>query len=145
MKTKKKTTRNRSTNRRSTGRKNRKLQAEGFRMPATLTLVLVLGFGVGILFLWVCSRTEALAVQIKQEERDLAELREQVSTAGARWSEMTGPRRLNEALAKHKLNMALPNANQIIRIHDMALWESNSGELDAYSRLDRDRGGLRVP
>jgi hypothetical protein len=135
----------RKRTRRSNGRRNRKLQAEGFRMPATLTLMLVLAFGVGLFYLWVCSRNEALARQIRAEETRLSELRQQVSSAGARWSEMTGPRRMKQALAKHNLSMDWPRADQIVQIQDMALWEGNAGELRAVGRLDRTSGGMQVP
>lgn len=142
-KTKKRTTTRKT--RKPQGRRNRKLQAEGFRMPASVTMMIALVLGVGFFYLWVSSRTEALARQIKEEETRLAELRQQVSSASARWSEMTGPRRLREALARHELDMDWPRTDQVVQIQDMALWEGNQGKMRAVGRLDRERGGARAP
>ncbi len=114
-------------------------------MPATLSLVLVMSFMVGGFYIWVGSKTEALAQQIKEEEQELKVLRQQVASAAARWSEMTGPRRLQAALEKHDLEMNWPRADQIVQIRDMALWESNSSSLDVFTRVDRDRERLNVP
>jgi len=141
----KKRTKTRSTKRRTPGRRNRKLKTEGFRMPATLSLVLVMSFMVGGFYIWVGSKTEALAQQIKEEEQELKVLRQQVASAAARWSEMTGPRRLQAALAQHNLEMNWPRGDQIVQIRDMALWESNTSSLDVFTRVDRDRERLNVP
>lgn len=138
-------TKKRSKSRRGPKRRNRKLQAEGFRMPATLSMVLGLGIGVLFLYLWVYSRNEALARQIKTEEARLHELRQQVSSESARWSEMTSPRRLHQALARHDLEMNWPRTDQVVQIQDMALWEGNQGELRAVGRLEREGGGVRRP
>lgn len=141
----KKRTKTRSTKRRTTGRRNRKLKTEGFRMPATLSLVLVLSFVVGGFYVWVGSKTEALAQQIKEEEQELKMLRQQVASSAARWSEMTGPRQLQNALARHNLQMNWPRADQIVQIRDMALWESNSTGMDVFTRVDRERERVNVP
>lgn len=125
--------------------RNRKLNADGFRMPATFSLLMVLVFGVGLSYLWLCSRTEALARQIKIEEQGLDDLRRQVAAEEVRWSELIGPRNLNRALEKHKLTMSYPEPQQVVHIRDMALWESTGGELNVVSRLDRaPRGGAAV-
>ena len=134
----------RSPKRRAPGRRNKKLQAEGFRMPATVSLMVVFLFGVGLFYLWFCSRTQALAEQIKTEERQLDELREQVATEERHWNDMIGPRRLRTALAAHKLDMTWPQPEQVVHIRDMGLWEGNAGELNALGRLDREPGESRV-
>lgn len=148
MKTKKRTP---ATGRRSTAvrsrrnrNKNRKLHAEGFRMPATFSLLMVLVFGVGLSYLWLCSRTEALARQIKLEEEGLEEVRQQVAVEEVRWNDLMGPRNLRRALKEHNLTMRWPEPDQVIHIRDMALWESTGGELNVVSRLDRSRRGGRV-
>jgi len=125
--------------------RNRKLHAEGFRMPATFSLLMVLVFGVGLSYLWLCSRTEALARQIKIEEQGLEDLRRQVAAEEVRWNDLVGPRNLRNALKKQNLTMNWPEPHQVIHIRDMALWESTGGELNVVSRLDRaSRGGGTV-
>jgi hypothetical protein len=138
-------TRKRTPKRKRNTSRNRKQHAENIRMPGRVTFLMLLGFCVGIFYLWVCSRNEALAREIKQEEARLEQLGQQVSSAGARWSEMTGLRQLQQALARHQIQMDWPRANQIIQIRDMALWEENDGQLQVVGRLDDPRGELRIP
>lgn len=134
----------RSPSRRTPGRRNKKLRAEGFRMPATVSLLVVGLFGVGLFYLWFCSRTQALAEQIKIEEGQLDELRERVANEEVRWNDMVGPRRLRSALAAHKLDMDWPRPDQVVHIRDMALWEGNAGELNVVTRMDREPRESRV-
>ncbi|WFB37341.1 hypothetical protein P3T73_06150 [Kiritimatiellota bacterium B12222] len=136
----KKKTRSRSTTRRSPGKKNKKLQAEGFRMPATISLLVVLLFSVGLFYLWFCSHTEALARQISVEEDQLAELRRTVAGEEVRWNGLVGPRNLRAALKAHRLDMNWPQPEQVVHIRDMALWESNAGELNVVTRVDHHSG-----
>lgn len=149
MRQKRKTTpRRRTPSSRATkrkGGKNRKLHAEGFRMPATFSLLMVMVFGVGLSYLWLCSRTEALARQIKVEEQGLEDLRRQVAAEEVRWNDLVGPRNLRRALKQKNLSMKWPEPHQVVHIRDMALWESTGGELNVVSRLERSgRGGDSV-
>ncbi len=139
----KKKTRSRTTSRRTPGKRNKKLQAEGLRMPATLSLLVVLLFGVGLFYLWFCSRTEALARQIKIEEQVLDDLRRQAAAEEVRWNGLIGPRNLRAALKAHKLEMNWPRQDQVVHIRDMALWESNAVEMNVLGQLDQERGGYR--
>ncbi|MDF3130207.1 hypothetical protein P0Y35_13450 [Kiritimatiellaeota bacterium B1221] len=139
---KKKTTARKKT-RRAPGKRNKKLQAEGFRMPASVSLLVVMVFGVGLLYLWCCSRTEALGRQIKSEEQALEDLRRQVAGEEVRWNGLIGPRNLRAALKTHKLNMNWPRPDQVMHIRDMALWESTAGELNVLGSLDRNERGVR--
>lgn len=140
------TARRRTTGRRSSGTqsRNRKLHAEGFRMPATFSLLMVLVFGVGLSYLWLSSRTEALARQIKLEEQGLEDLRRQVAAEEVRWNDLIGPRNLRRALARHQLTMDWPDPDQVIHIRDMALWESTGGEMNVMTRVETAtrRGGV---
>jgi len=122
--------------------RNRKLNAEGFRMPATFSLLMVLVFGVGLSYLWLCSRTEALARQINLEEQGLEDLRRKVAAEEVRWNDLMGPRNLRRALKEHHLTMKWPEPHQVVHIRDMALWESTGGEINVVGRLDTSsRGG----
>lgn len=140
----KKNTTKRTNSRRAPGRRNKKLQAEGFRMPAGVSLLIVMVFGVGLSYLWCCSRTEALARQIKIEEQDLEDLKRQVAAEEVRWNGLIGPRNLRTALKNHKLDMNWPRPDQVIHIRDMALWESAPGKMNVVSRVDRSDGGYGI-
>lgn len=140
----KKKTRSGKKQRRTPGKRNKKLQAEGFRMPATVSLLLVMVFSIGLLYLWCCSRTEALGRQIKIEEQALEDLRRQVASEEVRWNGLIGPRNLREALKSHHLNMNWPRPEQVLHIRDMALWESNAGEMNVLGSLDRNQGDYRL-
>jgi len=122
--------------------KNKKLNVEGFRMPATFSLLMVLVFSVGLTYLWLCSRNEALGGQIKMEEQGLEDLRRQVAAEEVRWNDLVGPRNLRRALTRHQLTMNWPEPAQVVHIRDMALWDSTSGELNVVGRVDHPgRGG----
>ena len=110
-------------------------------MPATFSLFAVLVFGLGISYLWLCSRNEALARQIKVEEQDLEDLRRQVAAEEVRWSDLIGPRNLRRALSQHGLNMKHPDPSRVVHIRDMALWESTGVESSAVVG-QLDRGGF---
>ena len=140
MKTKRKS---RSTFR-SPGRRNRKLRSQGFQLPMrTAVVAVLLGSGV-IFYLLVCSRNEALASQIKNEEHQLELLRRQVASEEVRWNDMIGPRSLQAALRQHNLNMRWPRPDQVVHIRDMALWESGAGETAVFSRLETSSRGVGV-
>lgn len=140
----KKKTRSRKPQRRAPGKRNKKLQAEGLRMPATVSLLVVMLFSVGLFYLWFCSRTEALARQIKIEEQSLEELRRQVAGEEVRWNGFIGPRNLRATLKSHRLDMDWPQPGQVVHIRDMALWESNAGEMNVLGRLDREARGYSL-
>ena len=124
--------------------RNRKLQSQGFRMPMRTALIAVFLGSVGIFYLLLCSRTDALARQIKTEEHDLEQLRRRVAAEEVRWNDMIGPRSLQAALRTHNLNMSLPRHDQVIHIRDMALWESGQGTGSLIGQLDHHRGGVGV-
>jgi len=134
----------RKTKRRTPGKRNKKLQAEGFRMPATVSLLGVLLFAIALFYVLFSSRTEALARQIKIEEQALEDLRRQVAGEEVRWNGLIGPRNLNLALKAHGLEMNWPRPDQVLHIRDMALWESNAGELNVLGQVDRETRGYRL-
>ncbi len=130
---------------RTTGRKpgsrNKVLHTRRVRLPmgwmVLLTMLVVSVFA----YLFLCTTTERLANQIKAEEQEIEQLRRRVASEEVRWSEMVGPRRLEEALRKHRLVMNYPANHQIVHVRDMAMWESGQGTADMIGQLDRFEGG----
>ncbi len=140
-----KTIRHKKSAKRVPVRRNRKLQAQGFLFPARVASALVVLTTFALAYLWLCGSTEALSKQIKEEERELDQLRRKVAHEEVLWNDMIGPRSLRLALRKHQLDMNWPRHDQVIHIRDMALWEANSGQLNVYGRLDASSGGVGVP
>jgi hypothetical protein len=130
---------------RNAGRRNRKLHAEKMRMPARTAVIVVLLSTVGFFYLLFCTRTEALGQQIKSEEDALEALRRKVAGEEVRWNDMIGPRSLRAALQRHQLTMAWPRPDQVVHIRDLALWESNAGQMNVYGRLDAAPGRNTMP
>ncbi len=129
------------TRRRSSSNRNRKLKAEARPLPTRSVLVCSSIVCMALAYLWLSSRTEALAQQIKVEENALTDLRRDVAAEEVRWNDMIGPRNLKLALKENNLNMDWPKPEQVLHIRDMALWESGRGNLNHYSSVDdRERG-----
>lgn len=126
---------------RKPGSRNKVLNTRRVRLPMSwmvmLTLIVVSVFA----YLFLCTTTERLANQIKEEEQEIEQLRRRVASEEVRWSEMIGPRRLREALRKHNLVMEYPTAGQVVHIRDMAMWESGQGPVEMMGRVERLDGG----
>lgn len=130
---------------RKPGSRNKVLHTQRVRLPMRWTLSLVMLVVSAVAYLLLCTRTEALGRQIKAEELEIEQLRRRVASEEVRWSEMIGPRRLEEALRKHRLVMGYPAAHQILHVRDMALWESGQGPVEMVGRLERGDGGRMLP
>lgn len=130
---------------RKPGSRNKVLHTQRVRLPMGWTLLLVSLVVSAVAYLLLCTRTEALGRQIKAEELEIEQLRRRVASEEVRWSEMIGPRRLEEALRKQRLVMTYPAAHQIVHVRDMAMWESGQGSSSLVGRLDRDDGGRMRP
>ncbi len=130
---------------RKPGSRNKVLHTQRVRLPmgwmVLLTMLVVSVFA----YLFLCTTTERLANQIKEEEQEIEQLRRRVASEEVRWSEMVGPRRLEEALRKHRLVMNYPASHQIVHVRDMAMWESGQGPVEMVGRLDRLDGGSMRP
>ncbi len=125
--------------------RNRKHHAERLKLPAGTALGIVALAALGLTYLLFCTSTEAVAQQIKAEEQTLEDLRRKVAAEEVRWNDMIGPRSLRNALARHGLNMTWPRPDQTVHIRDLALWESNDGQLNVYGRLDAAAGRASMP
>lgn len=126
---------------RKPGSRNKVLHTRRVRLPMGWSLLLVMFVVSAVAYLFLCTTTEALGRQIKEEEQQIEQLRRRVASEEVRWSEMIGPRRLEEALRKHRLVMNYPANHQIVHVRDMAMWESGQGSSDMIGQLDRRDGG----
>lgn len=126
---------------RSPGRKNRKLRAQGFQLPMRTAVGIVILACAGIFYLLLCTRTEALGRQIRQEEDDLAQLRRRVASEELRWNDMVGPRSLQATLRRHNLNMNWPRPDQVVHIRELPLWIAGGGHRELYTLVDNSQDG----
>jgi len=136
-------TRTKRTTARSPGRRNRKLRAQGFKLPMRTAVGVVVLACAGIFYLLLCTRAEALGRQIKHEEGELEQLRRRVAGEEVRWNDMIGPRTLQASLRRHKLKMDWPRPDQVVHIRDLPLWQAGAGQLDVYGQVNTRDGGSR--
>lgn len=130
---------------RKPGSRNKVLHTRRVRLPMTWMVFLTMGVVSVFAYLFLCTTTERLANQIKSEEQAIEQLRRRVASEEVRWSEMVGPRRLEEALRRHGLVMNYPARHQIVHVRDMAMWESGQGTMEMVGHLDRFEGGRARP
>jgi len=81
-----------------------------------LAMLIVTGVIVLMAYCWFDSRCGAIAQEIDAAERKLAQLDGELERETMRWNEMTTPERLESALARHGLDMHLPQADQVISV-----------------------------
>lgn len=87
----------------------------------TMNLAVLMVTGVIVLmgYCWFDSRCGAIAQEIADSERRLSQLDGELERETMRWNEMTTPEKLEAALAKHGLDMHLPQPDQVINVkHD---------------------------
>jgi hypothetical protein len=112
-----------ATKRRSKKRKTRKNQVR-VPFPVLLANVLVLVAVLGLSYMWLCSRCDALGKDIKSKEAELRAASKRLSNEQDRWSGITSPVNLERAIRKHRLEMAMPGGNQVVKVGG---WNHASG------------------
>ena len=107
MATKRKTTRK---------KKNMKKQQARVPFPVLLANVLVLVAVLGLSYMWLCSRCDALGRDIKVKEQELNVARKGLVSEQDRWSTITSPQNLRDAIRRHQLNMKMPEGQQVVKV-----------------------------
>lgn len=132
--------------RRPVGRRNRKLKAQGFRLPMRTAVSCVVLVCAGVFYLLLCTRVVAMGQQIRDEERELEQLRRQVAREEVRWNDMLGPRSLQAALQRHNLDMRWPEPHQVVHVRDFQLWLAGQGQPEVLTRMEgvSTAGGSRI-
>ncbi len=77
-------------------------------------LVVVAVFGIGYIFL--CARCEQLGQEIKRLEYTQRETRRRLINEQDRWANLLAPASFERALARHGLDMTLPEERRIVRV-----------------------------
>jgi len=84
--------------------------------PGTLFGVLITLALFAFSYLYLCGRCDALGKKINQLEKQREELRREIVNEEFKWSNMTSPKKMEELLQKHQLNMIWPSEDSVVRL-----------------------------
>lgn len=97
-------------------RRNRKLEPAALLVSARLVMVLAMAGVLAILYLGLCGHCENLGRDIKKLEQELENVRTRIRTEEYKWSRLTSPRRFQQILAEHGIQMEWPEENRVVRL-----------------------------
>lgn len=83
--------------------------------------LIVSGFIMLMIFFGMNSRCSSISREIGKKEKELQRLEAELTRENTRWDEMKVLERLNVALARFGLEMALPKEEQIVRMTGMGV------------------------
>jgi hypothetical protein len=99
-------------------RVNRKRNDPTQRLPMTVLIGVSLVMLTGILYVGIKTHTEMLGAEIRRLESELELNRRRLQAEEFRWAELMTPRRIEEAMAKHGLDLTWPHRQQVVRLYD---------------------------
>jgi len=105
-----------SNRRKRRGRRNRKKHVSAVRFPGPLAAVVVCVGLLALVYLWLYERCVALGEAISRREEVRAELHRKVLNEQYKWSNMKLPQNMRKLLARHRLQMTLPDEERIVRV-----------------------------
>lgn len=100
-------------------RRSRKAQVQ-IPFPVVLANILVFVAVFGLSYVWLCARCDTLGQEIKRLEKVQIDTRRRMINEQDRWSSQLSPASLDRALKRHKLEMSLPDEQQIVRVRSGA-------------------------
>ena len=102
----------------ATKRKKKKMKKNEVQVPFPVLLanVLVLVAVLGLSYMWLCSRCDALGREIKSKEALLSTAEKRLVMEQGRWSVLTSPNNLKNAIRKHRLNMSVRPEEETVRV-----------------------------
>lgn len=86
--------------------------------PVALANILVFVAVFGLSYVWLCARCDTLGQEIKKLETVERDTHRLLTNEQDRWSSKLSPVGLGRALKHHKLNMRLPDEQQIVRVRN---------------------------
>ena len=113
-------------------KKNRKRQPAQVVFPAPLAAVLVVAALLALSYLWLCGRCENLGREIRDLERSLSAVRVRAQTEAYKWSNLTSPRRFEEILHRHGLDMTWPEESRVVRLRASSLRNLHEEVTETY-------------
>ena len=99
-------------------KRNRRIKRQSHFALNTMHLaaLVVSAFIMLMAYWWLDTRCGAIAQEIGAAEKNLARLDSELERETMNWNGMTTPERLEEALAKHGLDMHNPAPEQVIKM-----------------------------
>lgn len=98
-------------------RKNRRLQRQSGVAP-WLVAGSILMAAVGLAYVWVNGQMDLLGRDLRRLEAEHGKLVKQHLNEEYRWARMKSPQSLDKALSSHRLVMAAPRPDQVVRLRD---------------------------
>lgn len=105
---------------------------KGLIIPLPITFFLILGATLALVYICIGSRGQTLGNKISKLEKEQENLNRRYNYELAKWESMTSAPKIEEALAKHQLEMAWPKESQIVRLPHPDAWKAKTdgkGEL----------------
>lgn len=85
-------------------------------IPTPLAALLSVVVAVALVYLWLCSRCEGLAVEIQRLERQNAELQRRVNNEQFKWVNLHSLKEVRAALDRHQIVMDWPEGRRVIHL-----------------------------
>lgn len=101
-----------------TTKKKKKMKKNEVQVPFPVVLanLLVLVAVLGLSYMWLCSRCDALGEEIKTRESQLKKTEKTLDIESGRWSAMTAPNNIRNAILNHKLDMSIRPEHENVRV-----------------------------
>ncbi len=99
-------------------RVNRKRNDPTQRLPMAVLIGVLLVMGMGVGYMGLKSHCEMLGADIRRLESELELNRRRLQAEEFKWAERMTPRRIEEAIVRHGLDLTWPNRRQIVRLYD---------------------------
>jgi len=101
-------------------KRNRKRRVEGFAFPVPVAGGAIALAALALSFLWLDSRCKTVGSEIKELEKQKAELSKRHVNEEYRWAQLKSPRNMEKALSKWNIEMKWPSPSQVERLRDVS-------------------------
>jgi hypothetical protein len=103
-------------------KRNRKRQVRAKEMSPSLFFLGIMGVTMMLSYYIVDSKYTQLGKEVQKSEQELANLMDECIRENAKWTAMTTPEGLDDAMARLGVKMRLPTPEQIV-------WVTDSGQV----------------
>ena len=124
----------------SSSRKRKpKLRSQGFIFPRKVAISLAFALCVAMGYIYLHNTNKRLGVQIKKLEGEREVARSKALNQVYRWEDLTTPEKLELAIARHGLNMRIPEGNQVVLVDSIDYWLERGAYADDSINLVSNR------
>ena len=118
-------------------RVNRKRNDPSQRLPMILMVGILFAMVTGVGYMGLKAHCEMLGADIRRLESELELNRRRLQAEEFKWAELLTPRRIEEAITRHGLDLTWPNRRQIVRLYDSRAPDLSWVDLRDAARLAR--------